>query len=646
MMALHSDVEFGPGKSFLIEAVCRLAEQLETSDLAPLAAVVAPSVAVVAAGRNAGRGMLPGALAIAALAGNDGLATRMTEMLAVAGDDQSELLLRILPTLPQLDGPAAERIEQLIAGRYLEDPTPLHRALTELDATSALRLWDSAESAIQTALTALQQQAPEPQPGTGRPGAPAPPPEPDSASTPSPTRETPAERYESLLDAVDRRAEGDPSLLSRALLIGQFSELGLYGAVRARVEHMLPLLTDQADRRRHALLGLARGPAEDWSFWGGVYEPAGAAPDNAAGRAAAVMISSIGTGLLPTIRQVPEIVERLAPAISLTAADDILTALKTALAAAEWDDPSQERRLLLYETCDRVGGFLNEHAKPALAGDLDRALTDNEHEPPFIEQVRRAASHLPPPAAQVLRDTLLARTGPGPELVGALRVVIAASVRCGAPALDPSLLAPVAGEEQAATVSGEWLALFPPADAAVTTFTTLGWPSESALRDYAKTLSAEDRTQLWTAAVAADVSARRLSAIAGQGLKAEAVDLIKIKIDKPQRQEQRNHAVGQLLTAPLHLPATHAPACELALNLLSGEISGDAVLAADIVIHCKGAAYGYTEKLRRALQAAEDRNDKTFTKGKKIELVKLNLLRPPPKKKSFIERGFDAVRPW
>jgi hypothetical protein len=643
LMALHSDAEFGPGKSFLIEAVCRLAEKLDAADLAPLAPVIAPSVTVVATGRNAGLGMLPGALSIAAQAGNDALAARMTDLLAAASDDeQGELLLRILPTLPHIGDAAATRVDQLIANRYLNDPAPLHEGLTRLEATAAERLWEDAQAAIRDALTVLQTaEAPEePTPARpARPGTAVATTAADTPASPDTPSETAAERYDSLLEALDRRDQADPSLLSRALLLGQSNDLDLYATVRARAEQLLPLLTDPAARRRHALLGIVQGPAEDWSYWGGVYDATGALPEPAAGGAAAVLVGAMGDSPVSAIRQIPQIIERLTPAIPDVAGDDILSALKATLEAAEWDDPSQERRLLVYEVCALLEGVVGDPATRVLVADLDGALNEQPHKPAFIDQVRAAAAHMPPAAAQALRDALLDRTAAGPDLVGNLRVAIAASLCCAAPAPGPAVMAAAAGAEGATGLVGEWLALSPSVADAVTTFTDLGWPSDTAIRGYARALSAEERTELWCAGVRADVPPRVLSALAEGGVTAEAVHLIKTKIEQGQRQPQRAEAVQQLLTAPLHLPATQASASELALQLLNGEISGDAVLAADLVVQSRGAARGYTEKLRKALQAADDRNDKTFSKGRKNDLAKLGLLKPP-KKKSLRDRVF------
>jgi hypothetical protein len=642
LMARKSDAEFGPAKGFLVEAACLLAEQLSPSDLAPIAAAMAPSVSVVAAGRGLTHGMLPGGLAVAAQAGDVALADRLTDLLANADDQRAELLTRVAPVLAELSDAQAERLEHLLAERYLDDPQPLHHSLQHLPGAAAVRLWNTAEPSISQALTDLAGAA-EPEPAAAAAAAPAR--ARSAAATPAPEpefeddaeRETAAERYEELLTALDQRSDPEPQLLSRALLLGQSSDLDLHAVVRRRAEQIMPLLHDAHQRRRHVLLGLTAGPTQDWLFWAEHLEPARTAEDRQAGRAAVRLLRALGTVDLSVADHIPDVLSRLAHSVSASEAPALLAAARAALDATGWDsESSEQRRLLLYTALAPFSEQLGAAGMELMSTDLFEGIAENDHDDSFIGHAMRAVDTMPPEAARLLTEQLQGRTPAAGEAAGELRVLVGAMARHGGSAPAPATIAVAAGEESAQTLVSEWLTLHPSTTDALAAIADLGWPAESALRSYADMLDRDERTVLWVGLNKAGAPPRLLAAAGASGVGPAAVELVRQQVAAP-RQDERNDAVRRLLTVKLDAPDVQPMACELALHLLSTEIAGDATLAGEIAIQAGGAAHGYTGRLREALQRAEDRNDKIFKRSTKEQLAVLTLLRPP-KKKGFFDR--------
>lgn len=193
----------------------------------------------------------------------------------------------------------------------------------------------------------------------------------------------------------------------------------------------------------------------------------------------------------------------------------------------------------------------------------------------------------------------------------------------------------------AKTILAEWLALAPPVGEVLDVVPALTSPTEATIRTYSNHLRVSDRTQLWTGLESAGASTQLLSAVAQapEGLSLEAVHHVRRQVEAERQQTGRATLVKRLLTVSLNATPLHGAACDLALYLLDTQNQGDAMSAASIVVHAGGAAHGYTGKLKAALQAADDRNAKTFTKTQKEALARHSLLRRP--KKGVIERMLD-----
>ncbi len=214
---------------------------------------------------------------------------------------------------------------------------------------------------------------------------------------------------------------------------------------------------------------------------------------------------------------------------------------------------------------------------------------------------------------------------------------LATRQRTGGEPLKAVEIESLATESTAKTVVTEWLRLTPPVSDVLALVPSLTTPADAEARAYANQLSREDRTTLWVGLDRSGATSRSLKAIANasDGLTVEAVRHIRRRVEEERQQAKRGDIVKRLLDVPLRQGASHAEACDLAVYLLDTEYTGDAVYAADLVIHAGGAARGYTDKLRTRFQAVEDRNDAVFSKSRKQGLVDVNLLRP---KKGVLDR--------
>jgi hypothetical protein len=223
--------------------------------------------------------------------------------------------------------------------------------------------------------------------------------------------------------------------------------------------------------------------------------------------------------------------------------------------------------------------------------------------------------------------------------VAILGLRLAARQRAELPAVPAELIEPVITEVTGEALVEQWLLSRPSVEEALKLIPGAASPSAAALGVYAAGLSPDDRTNLWISLEAAGVAEDLLRAVAQEGVTAAAVHVMRMKIEAESRQPARADLVRRLLTGPMNDPRSKSEASELALYLLDTGYVGDAVPAADLVLHAGGAAHGYGKMLRLKFDTVVGRNRKLLGKNRKEQLVSKNLL----KKAGLLDRVDELV---
>ncbi len=420
LLAERSDAEFGPGRVNLIQSACGLVEHLDHEEVRQIAAVLAPSTLVVVRNGDLRHDMIPGALIASALASNDQLVDGLLAALSSQEAQVSpDVFARSARALPLLDGQHAGRLETRLIGDYVEQPDLVHDALLHLPGEYAQRLWFAAEATIrQVLLDAVSSTAtPEPQPPTS-PRLPRP----AGAATPQPAPVEPpgqsaTARYTALLDALDDRSDPSPTLLSKALLLGQSLDAdSIYDIARNRSEDLLAHVTDPGIINEHALLGIASGPPRDWAYWADRINADTPVADGMAGKALGALIRGIAKAPLVNAKTIPAIADAVLRTLPDDGGDhrrldlmfdsneDLIAHVLTVIG---WDDDSATtRRFLAYEAAQRIGRLLGPRLDQVVSDDILTAVRDVLRDDDSFELARQAVSRIPHGAAVLLDQAL------------------------------------------------------------------------------------------------------------------------------------------------------------------------------------------------------------------------------------------------
>jgi hypothetical protein len=650
LLAERSNAEFGRGQINLVASACGLVERLEHDDVRPIAAAVAPSALVIAQNGDLHPDSYLGALTAAALADNQDLVDRILDELL---DDDAEVSVRVLGkcarSLPLLTGKRPALLAQCLVKKYEEHPDLVHTALQDLPATAALRLWAEAEDSIRDVLTSFTEAAEASEPATTTPAkTTAAGTQPAPASSPT---ESAAERYTDLLNAVDSRVDPSPALMSQALLMGQSSAIAnVVDIARERSEDLLARVGDPAIVNEHALVGLAANRPQDWTYWADLIDTTSHVTDDRAAAALGTVVRGLSSAPLTSAKAVPAIAERVLQALpedddhrrtNLLFGDNE-NLIGYVLEHIGWNQAeAATRRSLTYDTVERIRRLLGPAIDRVLADDVLTGISDHMDSDDSFASVRRSIAQLPEGAAALLDNSLDAYEEQTTDPTYLLRARIAARSRVGGMAIPAQHVQALELDRTSAkTLVSEWLTLSPPVAEALELVPAHASPAEATLRAYSDRMSPSDRTALWIGLENSGAGTPLLAAVAqAGGLSVETVHHIRQRVEKERQQNGRAALVKRLLTIPITTNSLQGAACDVALYLLSTQNQGDAASAATIVISAGGAAHGYTAKLRTALQAAEDRNGKIFTKTQKEALANHNLLRRS--KKNVIERLLD-----
>ncbi|MEU2179233.1 P-loop NTPase fold protein [Nocardia sp. NPDC019219] len=639
LMAQHSDAEFGPSKAFLVESVCRLATKLGGEELAPIAAQLAPSVAVMAGDPDWTPRMLPGSVLIAATADDAGMLDKLTDLL---GQADPEHLGQIVPALAHLrNGGHRDRLLSYIARTYPVDPQPLLDGLADLPTAHATALWRAANPVVIEHWHELDIPPEPPRAAVTSAATPT--------ETPTPNTETVDElvaEVASLLEAVCARSEPAAQLMSDVLLAVQqlaCDDPRLHTTIRRSADHILPLLTDPQARQQHALRGLHRGFVDDIDFWASFLPTPPAQADLVARDAVASLLSVIVSEPADVTADIAAVIGSVAACAPETTVADIIADAETELKPLDWaGSDTLARRKHYYAALDELANR-DESARDIQAHDLSSAVTANAYSTSVVDQVMQLVPALEPSVADQIRDNLRQPDPLQPTAIGHTRVYLALTHHTGHPPLPAELIAAITttGPDHQ-RLTEEWLATSPAHTEVITAISALTsyFPSQ-ALRDYSSSLTLERRTELWIQARGNGVPADVSKAIGQAGIGADAVRFVSRRIEDETRQAERNRILDYILAVPLD-PSAVAAANELTLQLLGRDCKGDARLAAQLITRV-GPAHGYKEKLRSQFRAYDQAE--TFNTALRNALVDQTLLAPKSEvaKRGTLQRLLDNL---
>lgn len=652
LLAQRSDAEHGPGKANLITSACGLVQMLDRSEVEQVAAVVASSILVSVRQRDLDHSVVPGALTVGALAQNAPLVAVLLESLHSADVHTDDLLFRLVNVLEVLSDQDASRVHDLLASRYKEDIRPVHQGLKILPEHAARNLWSAARDVIASALSPVPGAAPPtPSPASvaGQRRLQTQPVVEEGEPPEEEDRLDPSEILSALLDCVLDRETTNEFLLSEAWTLGQTSSSDAVKRIaRERAEDLMAQITDSALTTQHALLGIADGPYRDWDFWSGHLSRI--VDENKATVALARVLAALPEAPLSVLEQLPVVAGRVATALGPRPAlptTEMVNAAKTSLAAIPWDDAATDglRRRQAHATVASLATLLGEDGHALMGKDVADAIAAHPHTDEFNAQVDALIEVMPADVARDLEARLATYQAAQGEDERILLLRLRASTRFAGDPVGADLLLEHAASAGANQLVNTWLGLHPPVAALLTLVRAdFPLPSRAALRRYVERLTPSERTSLWTDLQARDASRDVLKEVSAYGLCVEAVSFTRERLEAETQQPARSLLIDRLLDAPLQEADLKAAISDLAEYLLGKGKKGDAVFAADLVIRAGGAAYGKTGHLRSAFQAWEDKDDKTFTKSKKQQLVGLNLVKPKKGKvEKFLGDGLRAM---
>jgi hypothetical protein len=681
LLATEAEAVHGPGRDLILEATCRLVEQMEDADIRAVARGVAPSVL---ASRNSERWdwqPVPGAIMLAVASNATEVARELIGRIPMLGEP-GEVLRRCARMLTYAGAEDAALLHSTFGDLYRLHPDALRDALKELPSKEAEALWGAVGKDVCDTLADLEQPpspAANPATGTARGGTAR-----AAAAAPvGPTGQGRA-RLRELID-VARRADGE-RLLSAVLADAQKStSTEVQAEVSEQAERVLNALSDEALIHRHALLGLRFGPVGQWPSWAPFLETsAPTAEQNAADSVAAAPVQrssdsagAAGDRLMAKQVLVERLLPRLAEAEStdelgelsrliraltgLADSDDdgsVMDALQQSFKAIEWSSPDtsgsddaatrapfRDRRRTAHQVAQELSGFVDTAAlHELLAADIIRGVETRVLNEATLQEMGELIDTLDAAAAQLLGTRLDRYEAQDDEGVAVLRLRARTRLRFGGPAFTPTEMAPADDSGEFTSLLDLWLQLEPPVDdvIAVVPMTSI---RSAALGPYAKGITMDARSRLWCALERTHASDGHLRSVGQHGVDSSVVDHMAAQVRSAARQADRDRLAERLMTASVRpgsgtsgSPGASGPwdmsaqrsANALAKELLEKGIAGDARLAARIVIWA-GPAHGFNRSLRDLFDTAAQEKGDTLGRQLLRDLKAEGLLTPRKK---------------
>lgn len=471
-----------------------------------------------------------------------------------------------------------------------------------------------------------------------------------------------------LYDAVALRETAEPSLgqATQRLLLPIDSA---YSVVRDRAEQVMTAAPDKAAADDDALIGLRKGPAEDWPFWSGQLSsnPSGSAEQGkAAVESLIVVVNAFRSEEASKRDEAVKSAQLVGPYLG-GAVDDDRTKLRntfnSVLQADTWwsSDEATTTQLRLHDLWRGLGA-----ADRKVTGDLPNMLVEDLrrplgtpfdwHQPQTLKGLREMGSRLRAPLAKELLDALIAGGTTGNAdldlQIMHTRAVLAQTAGSdavgGAEVVDQNILVE-AGQRQApeTSVAAEaWLRLDPPANAVKDVALAIGGDPtpelRSAVGEWAERRDDAARTELVKELLTSEVDVSTwVGAIAQHAVDERAVAEEILRLTREASRVERRHGLVASLVAlsPQTYQGQKAVA-DLIIHLLNTgkKVDFDVALEA---IPALGQGHRSTERLRKGFRDAAEKYGHKVPKRSLEALARADIKLP---KKSLTNSARDALK--
>jgi hypothetical protein len=640
LLVQQAEAERGPGRTSIIEAACRLVERLDRDDLEAIAPIAAGGVLADVDSPDWNREATPGALLLGIIGARSDLMSRLLKRDSASDLAKDGLLSRLSPVLAFANEQQAALVHGLLGSAYYRYPQPMHDALRALPLDAALRLWAAAHDHINDALIDLVPKPKVAAPAT-RPANAAVAIVEEDGDDDTPV-ETAAQRYGTLLTAVEGRSDSAGTLVSQVLELGQRSnDPEIRATVREREDDALELITDRSRLNLHAMLGIERAPIGDASFWAEKLSDAQSDPPQAL-RAFTRVVNDFDQVSADKRVQIAEAASALLPHMAEAESPDANAALISAVNAFDWTDADQEKqRDIVFRIADDARPLLGDAVvDDMLAVGLADGLSTAANSTAFVKEAVSRTTRLTTASAARLEEHL-GSTSAGP--VAALRLRIAAASRTGTHVTAVDILAIKDEDGVGSDPVSEWLALQPLVAEATKILGSGMSVYRESLGQYADRLDLDDRTSLWIHCEQKGYSIAALRATGSAGVSSAAIKHIAARVAAETQQAKRDDLVARLLTAKLTEQPAHTAATDLVQQLLATDINGNLALAARVAIASGGAAYGKIIAIRSAFDSVVAAKAKAIPKGDQDRLRTINLLSKTKKADSKASKALKGA---
>lgn len=615
LLAQQAEDELGPGRSAVIESLCRVLEQLGAEELGEVAALVAPIVRAATVDDDLRDGAIPGALTLGVVTGRSDLVDALVERYSADEFAQKGLLARLAHVVASGDERARKIVRRLLVQAYENDPSPLHEALTTLPLNAAVNLWSESRPTIEKLLERL---AADTAAAAARSTA--------SRAAASDPVESATDRYAALLDAVEARTDDAQILISGVLMLGQLADDGaLRTLTREREDDAIERITDPELRTSHALVGMANAPVGDCGWWSKYV--AALTVDPSLARAATVrLLTALPTASGKTAQSMSTALDTVIPLLDTDGTTATVDALDAAVASLSWlaDPDVIARRDTAYQTVGPISKLgQGERAQQIIAADIVKAF-DTSFDDATVTHVLGLARNVDAATGSRIDGLLETRTTPTGQEAAVVRVRLTCRKIAGLPSLPASVIVAALPHAQPKDgIVSAWTESSPPL-ADFLRVESHQSPTVPTLRRYARQLRVENRTTLWQSMNRRDDD--HLAAVGSHGVGEAVFAGLHQLVTSATSQADRSRVVDLALTArPADTPARRAVA-DMVLTLLGTGVRGDGPLATKLALLLDEVPYGMVTRLRDGFDTHLALDNHRITKRQQERLRERRLL--------------------
>lgn len=606
ILGAEVDQQVGPGKASVAETVCGLVEGLDRSEVARVAASIAPSVARVVGSPLGTSAMIPGMLALGSGQVEVNPILDRFRVLVHDPENKSDLRLTavadVLPCLPKGSAKIAAGVIVDGLGRGKDDG--VIRILETAPTDALQRYWSEHAATIVDFLQSRLASA-------------------ASAGTPLDAETL----YDSFFDPLLGRADVSWGIVIDLLHRMLKADDEHYAYVHGRVDADLPQPGHEKAQNDLALTGLAMAATEDWPFWLALLsnEPADPAPVRDA------LISLIGEvdPTSPTdLGLLKSAADQLAPMTGSPAeiGAEILASATTRLSGFTWDTTARA----VHQAFDSMLAHFHPDIKDAHddleAGEVMRAIALGLTDDGLDGLIAYIEKDLSDEAARKVLDQLRATVPESTHNIGSFRALSAAQARCadiapiGVAAFDR--IRPADG-----TLDAAWLAFNPSVAEVVDQYTRGISLDENAVAQYAADLDVEPRTELWVALESQSRAQSLLRKVAAPGVTAASVAHIFDGAAHGSSDSIRRAEADRLALLPIGDDALIEKATDLMETLLLSGTKSNVPIAATVALHAGRAQTGRIVKIKNLFNSNSDE----LTYARLLSLWEIGLANKPKK---------------